>query len=71
MHIEENEIAPQMKRMKLSGESEMDYEISRSSFIEKDLQKEMKFVFPYLSDEVSDINIKLMLINYFRKSERF
>ncbi len=49
---DEQEIAPQMKRMKLSSESSSDYEYNISSFKDSDLEKEMKFVYPYLSEEV-------------------
>lgn len=54
MMVEEGEIAPQLKRMKLSsGVNGLDYEINRYSLIETDHRKEMKFVFPYLNEDVN------------------
>jgi hypothetical protein len=49
---DEHEISPQMKKMKLNSEVSNDFEISRSDLIESDLHKEMKFVFPYLNEDV-------------------
>lgn len=49
---DEHEISPQLRRMKLSSEVSNDFEVRRSDYIEPDLHKEMKFVFPYLNEEV-------------------
>jgi hypothetical protein len=48
---EDHEIAPQLKKMKLSSDCS-EYEFARSSLQYSDLQKEMKFIYPYLNDEV-------------------
>jgi len=49
---EEHEIAPQLKKMKLSSEVSNDYDFRKSDYMETDLQKDLKFVFPYLSEDV-------------------
>ena len=69
MMVEEVELAPQLKKMKLSsGDAGLDYEIARSSLIESDYHKEMKFVFPYLNEDVILFTYIFTLFTYlFRK----
>ena len=55
---DEHEIAPQLKKMKLTSEVSEDYEVKRSDYLVADLQKEMKIVFPYLNEEVSEVKLK-------------
>lgn len=58
MFIEDDhELAPQLKKMKLSSECQ-DYNVERSSLQKSDLEKEIKFVYPYLSDEVNFFKIR-------------
>jgi hypothetical protein len=57
MMIEEDqELAPQLKKMKLTSESSQAFEVSRASFIGKNLTNELKMAFPYFSEEVNLFN---------------
>jgi len=54
MIIEEEgvELAPQLKKMKISSEIPEFNPINRPNYSEANLHKEMKYVFPYINDEV-------------------
>jgi hypothetical protein len=49
---DENELTPQLKKMKLSSETSHGYEIARASLIGSNLEKELKMSFPYYTEEV-------------------
>lgn len=49
----DQDLGPQLKKMKLSSDSSNGFDIIRANLIGDDLQKELKTVFPYLSEEVS------------------
>lgn len=65
MIIEEEgvELAPQLKKMKISSEIPEFISINRPNYFKANSHKEMKYVFPYINDEVI-INFK------FRKSTK-
>lgn len=49
---EDKEIAPQLKKMKLSSNNSPMQEIKKSSFLQSDPRLQLKSVFPYYSEEV-------------------